>query len=100
MQCVHMTTHTLSTWAQTCKRRRKRYTSQTQTLKPVLMAHSAASSTELIAAGHDVVVPHVSGEDCTGGCDSRPQALCGIQYDKSHGSLTERDAGHWKQERT
>ena len=65
------------------------YTYQTQTVAPVFMAHSAASSTELIEAAH--VLPHgpvpslrVTGPD-------EAQALCGIQYDKSHGSLTKRE---------
>ncbi len=40
-----------------------RYTYQTQTVNPVFMSDSAASSTELIAAGHFVDVPHVAGED-------------------------------------
>jgi hypothetical protein len=37
------------------------YTYQTHTVKPVFMADSAASSTELIEAAH-VGVPHVTGE--------------------------------------
>ena len=69
----------------------KRYAFQTHTVTPVFIADRAASSTELIAAGH------------SGGQEDRRaptlQALCGIQYDKSHGSLTQRDAGNWKQER-
>ena len=38
------------------------YTYQTQTVAPVFKSHSAASVTELIAAGHCVAVPHVAGE--------------------------------------
>jgi hypothetical protein len=60
----------------------KRYTYQTQTVKPVFMSDSIVSLTELIAAGHCVAVPHVAVE-------RGEQALCGIQYDKSHGSLIE-----------
>jgi hypothetical protein len=67
------------------------------TVKPILMSEIAVSSTELIAAGHAVSVPHVSGED---GSPKSPQSLCGIQNDKSHGSLTERDEGNWKTQRT
>ena len=65
------------------------YTYQTQTLTPVFKSHSAASSTELIAAGHCVPVPHVAGEAVCWGLLG--QALCWRQYDKSHGSLTERE---------
>ncbi len=56
----------------------KRYTYQTQTVKPVFMSDTTASVTELIPAGHCVAVPHVAG------VDSPPtlQALCGTQYDK------------------
>jgi hypothetical protein len=64
----------------------KRYTYQTQTVKPVFMSDTTASVTELIAAGHCVAVPHVAGVDCP----SRLQALCGIQYDKRHG-VTDRE---------
>jgi hypothetical protein len=35
------------------------YTYQTHTAKPVFMADSAVSVTELIHAGHAVAVPHV-----------------------------------------
>jgi hypothetical protein len=49
------------------------------------MSDSIALVMELIAAGHCVAVPHVAGE---GG--EPKQALCWIQYDKIHGSLTER----------
>ena len=66
----------------------KRYTYQTQTVKPVFMSDTIASVTELISAGHCVAVPHVAG---VGGPPALlGQALCGIQYDKIHGSLTER----------
>ena len=76
----------------------KRYIYQTQTVKPVFMSDSTASVTELIAGGHCVVVPHVAG-DCFPPV-LLGQALCGIQYGKNHGSLTERDEGNWKQDRT
>ena len=68
----------------------KGYTYQTQTVKPVFMADSAASLMELIAAGHFVAEPHVSGEDRLL-IGPSPQSLCGIQYDQSHGSLTASD---------
>jgi hypothetical protein len=75
------------------KKEAKRYTYQNQTVKPVFMADSVASVTELIAAGHSCVpVQHVAPPPV--------QALCGIQYDKVHASLTERDEGNWKHERT
>ena len=73
----------------------KRYTYQTQTVKPVFMSDSTASVTELIAAGHCVAVPHVAGEGGEPG-----QALCGIQHAKNHGSLTKKDEGNWKHDRT
>ena len=68
----------------------KRYTYQTQTAKPVLMADSAASSMELIEAAH-VSLPHVAPGPLG-------QALCMTQFDKCHGSLAERDEGNWKQD--
>jgi hypothetical protein len=68
----------------------KRYTYQTQTVKPVFMSDSRVSVTALIAAVHfvpAVPVPHVAG---VGGPPLLPgQALCGIQCDKVHASLTE-----------
>jgi hypothetical protein len=57
----------------------KRYTYQTQTVKPVFMSDSTASVTELIAAGHCVPVPHVAGV----GSPPPVQALWGIQHDTS-----------------
>jgi hypothetical protein len=57
------------------------------------MADSAASLTELIAAGHFVAESHVSVEDRLP-IGATPQSLCGIQYDKSHGSLTATDEGN------
>ena len=75
----------------------KRYTYQAQTLKPVFMSENIASVMELIAAGHCVIAPHVAG---VGPPWAGMQALCGIQYDKVHASLTERDEGHWKHNRT
>ena len=80
------------------------YTYQTQTVTPLFQAHSAASSMERIAAGHCVLVPHVAGEGFVEDKELSKgkllQALCGRQYDKSHGSLTERDQGNWKHDRT
>ena len=80
------------------------YTYQTQTVTPLFQAHSAASSMERIAAGHSVLVPHVAGEGFPSTNSEMMgwllQALCGRQYDKSHGSLTERDEGNWKHDRT
>ena len=58
------------------------YTYQTKTLKPVCMADPTVSSMELIVAAQSV--PHVGGDPV------QAQALCEIQYDKSHGSLAER----------
>ncbi len=49
------------------------------------MSDSIVSFTELIAAAHCVVVLVVLHVAEPG------QALCGIQYDKSHGSLIEKD---------
>jgi hypothetical protein len=57
------------------------YTYQPQTVKPVLMAHIAASPTELIEAAH-VGVPHVAGEGGDSELVPLLQALCGIQHDK------------------
>ena len=76
----------------------KRYTHQTQTVKPAFMSDTIASVTELIAAGHGVVVPHVVGVRDPPALLG--QALCGIQDDKIHVSLTGRDEGNWKHDRT
>jgi hypothetical protein len=66
----------------------KRYTYQTQTVKPVFMADIFASVTELIAAGHCVFGPQdVELRFCE--LKLAGQSLCGIKYDKIHGSLTE-----------
>ncbi len=62
----------------------KHYSWQDQTVKPVFMAGSIASSMELIDSAH--VVPHDS--------EAEEQALCAIQHDKSHGSLSERVEGN------
>ncbi len=88
--CVHMTTH-LQLGHKHESKDAKRYTYQTQTLKPLFISDAIASVTELIAAWHcvrAVPLPHVAGVLLSS--VSEGQALCGIQYDKIHGSLTER----------
>jgi hypothetical protein len=74
MQGVHISTH-LKLGHKHESKDAKRYTYQTQTVKPVIMSDSTASVTELITAGHCVVGPHDV-------LDLSSQALCGIQYDK------------------
>ncbi len=69
----------------------KRYTYQTQTVKPVFISDAIALVTELIAAWQFVPAvpwPHVAGVRSP--LASSGQALCWIQYAKIHGSLTER----------
>jgi hypothetical protein len=96
--CAHENTH-LQLGRKHESKDAKRYTYQTQTVKPFLVVDSVASVTELIASLHFVAavpVPHVAGVIC---CPTK-QALCAIQYDKVHASLTERDEGNWKHDRT
>ena len=84
MQCVHMTDYTHFQLGHKHESAdAKHYSCQDQT---VFMADSIASSMELIDSAH--VVPHDSEAE-----DSE-QALCVIQHDKSHGSLSERVEGN------
>ena len=85
MQCVHMTIH-LQLGHKHEITDTTRYIYQTQTVKPVFRSDSIVSLTELIAAGHFVLLPHVAGV----GCPPALQTLWEIQNGKIHGSLTER----------